>query len=164
MRKSIIGVAVTALFLLSACDDTTESIGISLTENADHLAVSSSSFQVASRSVSVNSVVSRSTTGYLGRIKDPETGSHITGDFMTQFTWLEGYQLTSQDSISSRDSSGKIIADSCEIRLFYTSYYGDSLATMKLTLYELDKPMLENRSYYSDFDPLLGGLRAKRRH
>lgn len=157
MRKSIIGVAVTALILLSACDDTTESIGISLTENADHLAVSSSSFQVTSRSVSVNSVVSRSTTGYLGRIKDPETGSHITGDFMTQFTWLEGYQLTSQDSISSRDSSGKIIADSCEIRLFYTSYYGDSLATMKLTLYELDKPMLENRSYYSDFDPLAEG-------
>lgn len=36
---------------------------------------------------------------------------------------------------------------------FYTSYYGDSLATMNMTAYEMSKPMEENKKYYSNFDP-----------
>lgn len=144
--------AVLSLILIS-CDETTENIGVSLTDNVDHLEVASSFFNVTSRSVAVDSVVSRNTTGYLGRIRDPETGAYITGDFMTQFNMLEGYSLESKDSIASRDENGEIIADSCEIRLFYTSYYGDSLATMKMTVLEMDRPMTEGVVYYSDFDP-----------
>ena len=52
----------------------------------------------------------------------------------------------------SRDANG-IIADSCDIRLYYSSYYGDSLSQMKLTAYELQKPIEEGQVYYSDFDP-----------
>jgi hypothetical protein len=150
-------IMASVLIGLSSCDDTTESIGLSLTDKVDHLSISSSVFEATTRSVAVNSVISRSSKGYLGRIKDPETGALITGDFMTQFHCMEGYHLTSLDSIVSKDDAGRIIADSCELRLFYTSYYGDSLASMKLTLYELDHPMLENQTYYSDFSPLEQG-------
>ena len=76
---------------------------------------------------------------------------------MTQFNCLESFKLAPIDSIASRDEDGKIIADSCEVRLFYTSYYGDSLATMKTTVYELARPMMESEKYYSDFDPLEEG-------
>jgi hypothetical protein len=142
---------------LFSCDNTTDEIGSSLTNNVDHLEVATSVFNVESRSVVVDSVVSRNSTGYLGHIKDPETGAYITGDFMTQFSCLEGYSLNNIDSIASRDESGEIIADSCEVRLFYTKYYGDSLATMKVTAYELDRPMTEDITYYSDFDPIERG-------
>lgn len=155
--KILLGVAVASLLAFSACDDTTDDIGISLTDNVDHLEVSTSTFYATSRSVGIPSVVSRSTIGYLGRIKDPETGAHITGDFMTQFNCLEGYKVAPIDSIASIDADGKIIADSCEVRLFYSSYYGDSLATMKLTMYEMDRPMSEGIQYYSDFSPLEQG-------
>lgn len=141
-----------------ACDETTETIGASLTDQVDHLEVAAAVFDVNSRSVAVDSVVARTTTGYLGRIKDPETGAYITGDFMTQFNCLEGYSLTNIDSVASRDAEGKVIADSCEVRLFFTSYYGDSLANMKLKVYEMDKPMVESISYYSDFDPIEQGM------
>lgn len=155
--KFLLGVAVASLLAFSACDDTTDDIGISLTDNVDHLEVSTSTFYATSRSVGIPSVVSRSTIGYLGRIKDPETGAHITGDFMTQFNCLEGYKVAPIDSIASIDADGKIIADSCEVRLFYSNYYGDSLATMKLTMYEMDRPMSEGIQYYSDFSPLEQG-------
>ncbi|MBO4849495.1 MAG: DUF4270 domain-containing protein [Prevotella sp.] len=149
--------AISALMLLSACDDTTDDIGISLTDNSDQLAVSSSVFQAFSRSVAVDSVVAKSSRGYLGRIKDPETDAYVTGDFMTQFNCMEGFTILAKDSIAHHDENGEVIADSCEIRLFYNSYYGDSLATMKLTLYELDHPMQEDVTYYSDYSPLDDG-------
>ncbi len=153
----LLGVATACLLTFSACDDTTDEIGVSLTDNVDHLEVSTSTFYAHTRSVAVPSVMSRSTTGYLGRIKDPETGAFITGDFMTQFNCLENYKITVIDSIASRDASGMVIADSCEVRLFYENYYGDSLATMKLTMYEMDRPMSEAIQYYSDFSPLTEG-------
>ena len=157
MSTRLFQTAILAILLLSSCDDTTNNIGISLTDNVDRLAVATSTFEAFSRSVAVDSVVSRSTTGYLGRIKDPETDAYVTGDFMTQFNCLEGYELTPKDSLASYVDNGEIIADSCEIRLFYNKYYGDSLATMKLTLYELDRPMREDTTYYSDFSPLNEG-------
>ncbi len=157
MKIKFFAALAASVLMLASCDETTDTLGTSLNTTTDNLQVASSSFTVLSRSVAVDSVLSRSATGYLGRIKDPETGVHITGDFMTQFNCHEGYKFTPADSIVSRDGEGQVIADSCEIRLFYTSFYGDSLATMKLTAYELDHPMLESTKYYSDFDPIEEG-------
>ena len=155
------GVVAAALLLLTSCDENTSQFGETLTDNEDNLSVSFATFNAYSRSVPVNSVIARTTQGYLGRIKDPETGALITGDYMTQFNCLEGYRIGPIDSIASRDENGQIIADSCLVRLFYRNFYGDSLATMKMTLYELDHPMLENTNYYSSFSPLDEGYVRK---
>ena len=157
-----------ASIMFASCDDTTGTIGSSLTDNMDMLEVSTDTFGVASRSVVSGAVLSRNTTGYLGIIRDPETGNYITGDFMAQFGTLEDYNLPELDSIVSltdeftesdtwEDKINKVVADSCHIRLFYTSYYGDSLATMNLTAHEMAKPMSEGMPYYSDFDPMAEG-------
>ena len=135
--KFMLSIVAAAALLFVSCDDTTDTVGISLIDDADQIQVTSNVFYATSHSVSVDSVVSRSATCYLGRVLDPETGSHITCDFMTQFYCLEGYKLVDRDSVASLDETGQIIADSCEVRLFYNSYYGDSLATMKLTAYEM---------------------------
>lgn len=150
-------IAIMSCITIASCDDTTDSIGNSLTDNMDMLKVTTDTFNVATRSIVADSVLSRSTTGYLGKIRDIETGNYITGDFMAQFSTLENYKLPEKDSIVSLQD-GEVIADSCSIRLFYTDYYGDSLATMNITAYEMNEPMKEGVKYYSNFDPFAEGL------
>lgn len=150
-------IAIISCITIASCDDTTDSIGNSLTDNMDMLKVTTDTFNVATRSIVADSVLSRSTTGYLGKIRDIETGNYITGDFMAQFSTLENYKLPEKDSIVSLQD-GEVIADSCSIRLFYTDYYGDSLATMNIIAYEMNEPMKEGVKYYSNFDPIAEGL------
>ncbi|MBO5062379.1 MAG: DUF4270 domain-containing protein [Prevotella sp.] len=162
--KFFIVVAFLAL-VFSACDDTTDTIGNSLTDGMDRLNISTGIFPVQTTSHKSGAVLSRNTVGYLGKIRDNETGSYVTGDFMAQFATLENYSLLPYDSISSyvisTDENGnevkEVIADSCVIELFYDDFWGDSLATMKLTAYEMAKPMEEGVKYYSDFDPIKEG-------
>lgn len=155
MKMKFLLSLVLAALILTSCDDTTNELGTSLLHNLDNLEVTTDTFKVSSRTLEADSVYSRSTIGYLGAIVDPETNDHIAANFMTQYHVMEDYTSTfpKADSIASR-INGEIVADSCEIRLFYTNIYGDSLATMKLTVYEMGKPMLENRQYYSNFDPI----------
>ena len=87
---------------------------------------------------------------------DPETKTLITGNIMTQFHVLENYQLPDKKTISSLED-GDIIADSCDVRLFYNTYAGDSLSQLKVTVYEMGKPMEESADYYTDFDPISEG-------
>lgn len=149
-------------FAMAACSDSTDGIGSSLNTNTDAVNVETASYDVASESLLADSVLSRNTTGYLGKVKDPETGNYITGDFMAQFYNLENYKFPAKSAMAGIDSKGDTIrglvkADSCEIRLFYSKQYGDSSRTMKLTAYEMSKPMTEDRNYYSNFDPEANG-------
>lgn len=141
-----------ATFIFASCDDTTDNIGSSLTDNVDKLEITTDTFTVATRSIVADSVLSRNTTGYLGKVRDPETGAYITGDFMTQFYCPEGFVFPVRDSIKSV-VNGDIVADSCDIRLYYTTFYGDSLAPMKLSAMELARPVAEQKYFYSNFDP-----------
>ena len=101
--KYLVGVMLT-MFILSSCDDTTNEIGTSLIHDMDNLDVTTDTFKVSSRTLVADSVYSRSTYGYLGTIRDPETGNVIKGNFMTQFCTLEDYARTfpAADSIASR--------------------------------------------------------------
>ena len=156
MKAKLLAGLSLLMMLVTACDETTDVIGSSLTDNTAILKIATDSFKVSSRSIVADSVLSRSATGYLGRIKDPETGTYITGDFMVQFTTLNNNVFTNKDSIESK-IDGEVVADSCVVELFYNSFYGDSLATMKLSLNEMAKPMEENVLYYSNFDPAANG-------
>lgn len=139
-----------ATLAIAACDDTTDNIGFSVTDVADNLTIKTDTFLITSRSLKADSVLSRSTTAYLGKVRDPETGAYITGDCMIQFHTLEGYEFPSIDSIASL-KDGKVVADSVEIRLYYNNFYGDSLQTMKMSVHELDKPLVD-KNYYSNYD------------
>lgn len=145
-----------ATLIFCACDDTTDEIGTSLINRMDNLQVSTDTFTVTTRSIAADSVLSRNTIGYIGKVRDPETGAYITGNFMTQFHTLENYEFPAANRIESR-INGEIVADSCEIRLYYTDFYGDSLATMTLIAHEMSKPMEEGTRYYSNFDPKENG-------
>ena len=150
-----------SMLLLSAvavsCDDTTDTIGQSLTDNVDKVKVLTDTFKVSTRSIKADSVYARSTTGTLGRIQDPETGAYVTGNFTTTFHVLDDVKKMPKDSLYSYQTSKEILADSCNLRLFVPNYEGDSLATMKITLYELNRPLPETQKLYSNFDPIKKG-------
>ena len=151
------GIVVTMMITISSCEEDTASIGKSLTSNVDLFTIATDTFDVTSRSLPVDAIISKSTYGYLGRIKDPETSAYITSDFMTQFAILENARdslfTADKDKITSRDDNNEIIADSCSISFVLNGYVGDSLSAMKLTMYELDRPLEEGKKYYTNFDP-----------
>ena len=143
--------SLTALVaLLCSCDDNTNDIGGSIIDNLDNVNVVSDTFSVATESAEMDSVYSRSSIGYLGKVKDPETNGTIQGNFTTQFYTLEGTQLPKKESIASRLADGSIIADSCILYLYYDSYFGDSLSTMKVKATEMKEAMKEGKKYYSN--------------
>lgn len=162
MKFKLLVALAQASLILASCDTTTDTIGSSIIENQDGLQISAQTFSVSSRSLVADSVLSRNTTGYLGKVRDPETNTYIVGDFMAQFNSLEGFTFPEQSHLVTYDDNGKeqkgiIKADSCELRLFYSSLYGDSTQLMKLTAYEMGKAMNEDRKYYSNFSPLENG-------
>lgn len=154
--KKILFVILGVMTMLASCDDTTDKLGSSLTRNEDLLTVTDGIYTVASRSVCVDSVISRSISGYLGNIKDLETGTYIKSNFLTQFHTYENYKFPEQDILSNG-----ITADSCQVRLFYNTFYGDSLTSMKATLYEMASPVEEGTAYYSSINPEELGLLRK---
>lgn len=161
--KWIAGVLLTAM-TISACDDNTQDIGGSLTKDVDHFSIIADTFLVSTRSIIIDSVLSRSTYDYLGRMKDPETEDYVTADYTTQFVMMERLAanlLPNESSIISRDKEGMAIADSCHLNIYIQQIVGDSLAPMKLTAYELGTPMEDGKVYYSDFDPFERGLIRK---
>lgn len=151
--KNLAAIALTAV-ALAACDNTTDTLGYSLTAEADQFEILTDSFDVTTRSLLTDSVLSRSSYSYLGRIKDTETGTYVKSHYSTQFAILDNYNLVmpSRDSLVY-DDSGNLVADSCYLGIYFNSFDGDSLNVMKFTAYELDKPIEEGTNYYTNFDP-----------
>lgn len=139
---------------LSACNNDDLVIGSSLTSEEDKLDVTTATFNVDTRTITVDSVIARTSDCYFGRIKDPETGAYITTDFMSQYHILETFSLADEDSIVSKES-GQVVADSCELVIYLgdASSFCDSLAAMKMKVTELATPVEEKNDYYSNFDP-----------
>ena len=86
--------------------------------------------------------LSRNNTGLIGNVKDPETGTYVAGDYMTQLGVLPTFSLDTLEYIRNAHE-GSIEADSCYLLVSYKTSYGDTLAPMKATAYEMSKPMSE---------------------
>ncbi len=160
-RNLLTGVAIT-LMALSACNDEALDIGSSLTGQTDKLSISFTDFNVTTKTVIADSVLLRSSYCYLGKVKDPETKTYVTSEFMTQFHVLESFSLPEESKICSR-YNGMAAADSVIIQLYMEepTSLTDTLAAMKIRVSELAKPMEEDRRYYSNFDPSSEGFLRK---
>ena len=147
----LLTVLVIAALTFAACDYTTEGIGGSITNKIDNINISNSAFNVTTKSIVADSVLSRNNTGLIGKMKDPETGNYVKGDYMTQLSVLPTFSVDTLDYIKQANN-GSIEADSCYLLVSYNASYGDTIAPMKVTAYEMTKPMAENQEYYSNYD------------
>ena len=160
----LLTVLVIAALTFAACDDTTEGIGGTITNKIDNINISNSTFNVTTKSIVADSVLSRNNTGLIGKMKDPETGNYVKGDYMTQLSVLPTFSVDTLDYIKQANK-GSIEADSCYLLVSYNASYGDTIAPMKVTAYEMTKPMSENKEYYSNYDAFKEGwVRESNQH
>ena len=152
----LLTVLVIAALTFAACDDTTEGIGGSITNKIDNINISNSAFNVTTKSIVADSVLSRNNTGLIGKMKDPETGNYVKGDYMTQLGVLPTFSVDTLDYIKQANK-GSIEADSCYLLVSYNASYGDTIAPMKVTAYEMTRPMAEDKEYYSNYDAFKEG-------
>lgn len=152
----LLTVLVIAALTFAACDDTTEEIGGSITNKIDNINISDSAFNVTTKSIVAGAVLSRNNTGLIGKMKDPETGNYVKGDYMTQLSVLPTFDVDTLDYIKQANN-GSIEADSCYLLVSYNASYGDTIAPMKVTAYEMTKPMAEDQEYYSNYDAFKEG-------
>lgn len=137
---------VLTLLILASCDDDTATLGVDMMPTADLVTKSHQTYEVTTQSYAVgDSVLARTSKSFLGRFTDPETGTTIKSDFLVQLHCDEGFSLP--DTIRG---------DSCfrlDLRLYVEDFVGDSLASFKLSVYELDEQLDPNANYYTNIDP-----------
>ena len=139
-----------AAVMLTACDDETGRFGIP--SDDDLIATSSQDFTFTSRTLEVDSVVANSAKCYLGEVYDPETEMHVRAEFVAQLHSFENYTLPADSLLVKTD--GQLQADSVDLNLYYSTYYGSGDNPMKIAVYELDREnvLREDTTYYSDID------------
>lgn len=148
MKKSIVIYSAALLLLLvAACDDSTGTLGNSVTPDTDIIEIDTATYYASTRSFRADSLLAKAANVWFGRYTDPETSSVYEANFITQFNCVEGKEVfPPADSIKGNSASR------CELRLYYTTYFGDSLNAMQLEVYDLDNTLVEGKSYYSNLN------------
>ena len=147
MKKSVVYV-LTLLLCLVACDDNTGTLGNSIIPSYDGISIDTATYWANTKSIGIDSVLGKTNNVLLGRFTDPQTESVFEADFITQFNCEEGGRVFPQEIPG--DSALKV-----ELRLFFTSYFGDSTNTMTAEVYALENTLIEGEKYYTNLDPSL---------
>ena len=128
---------------LYSCDDSTSGVG-DFVSNIDKIEAFSSTYEATSKTYRLESIYSRTNRAYLGKYTDPDFGKY-TASFITQINCPEGFEFP--------EHLKEITSASLE--LYYTGFYGDSLATLTVQVDELDKVIDDNDKdlYYTDYEP-----------
>lgn len=141
-----VGLAAT----LYSCDDTTTGVG-EFVADADEITASAQTFEVTTKTLKYtdlnqNGVFSRTSSAYLGKFTDPDFGTYTT-DFITQINCTEGFEFP--------ETTQEIVATTLE--LSYASFFGDSLAPMRVRVDILNQPIDDTGEdlslYYTSYDP-----------
>lgn len=147
MKKSIVYLLI-ALVCCIACDDNTGTLGNSITPGADSIKIKTSTYYATTRSIAVDSVLGKTGKVYLGRFTDPQTDAMFEADFIAQFNCVEGGNVFPPADSIKGDSAVRT-----ELRLFFTTFFGDSTNTMGAEVYELTETLQEGEKYYTNIDP-----------
>ena len=143
------------IFLLSACtlascDDNTGSLGWEMMPDSDVLTSHTTTFDVMTQSVAVDSVYARSTVGYVGRFTDPEFGFY-EASFLTELNCTDNFRFPSlyQYNAATNTGTGTMAGDTIDdIRLvvYYSKWFGDSLNAARMSVFQLNNQWLQDRN------------------
>lgn len=182
MNRALFLILLSPCLLLLSCDDTTDSLGASLIPQEEMYDTTPAEYYVASETVPATKLNARAPFGFLGNMKDPETGSYIGCSYMSQVkapARLADYQPTVFHGIDSVIVAGQpsrplttaaddqaikqaklaaVEADSCVFTIYVRQIFGDSTAVMHATIHELATPYEEGNTYTTDYNPKAEGL------
>lgn len=125
-----------------ACDDSIGRVGLGIQPDEDKVSVFDTTVIVDARTIEVDSVYAKTTNGFLGNFYDPSYGN-IKSSYICQYYPSVGFPYL--DSIVDNR------IDSVKLFIYYSTYFGDSLAPMEVTVYPVVKPLEKN--YYTNADP-----------
>lgn len=144
------GALVSSLLVFAACDDNTSNLGVEVMPDGDFTISTQTDYPVNITSFAVDSILARTTTAYLGKFTDPYTNTVFESDFLTEFYCPEDFKFPDKSLLAD---PGNPEARSVELNLYYSSYFGDSLAAQKLAVHELTRVLEADESYYTNLDP-----------
>lgn len=134
------------LAVLTACDDSTDMLGVDIMPTSDFVSKDYQTYNVTTESYAVGDhVLARTTQSYFGRFTDPETETVVESDFLAQFHCPENFAFPD-----------KVVDDKitdASLRLFIDGFVGDSLTLMKMSVYALDNAMDAEDDFYTDINP-----------
>lgn len=135
--------AIAVAAALYSCDDSTTGIG-GFVSDIDRIDAYAEKYDVTSKTHYLGKVYSRTNKAYLGKYTDPDFGDY-TASFITEVYCPEGFKFPEHNL--------KITGASLE--LYYTNYYGDSLATMTVAVDKLSRPINDDDTelYYTSYNP-----------
>lgn len=128
---------------LYSCDDSTSGVG-DFVSNIDKIEAFSSTYEATSETEIFEKIYSRTNRAYLGKYTDADFGEY-SASFITQINCPEGFEFPERL---------KEITD-VSLELYYTGFYGDSLATLTVQVDELSKVIDDSDEglYYTDYTP-----------
>lgn len=145
MKFKFLAAIALAAAALYGCDDETVGIGQFIVDE-DYIPAKATSYSVITETHLLDSVFSRSSTAYLGKFTDKDYGT-FSSDFLTQISCPEDFTLP--DRI--------VDITNATLSFYYLSYFGDSLATLRLQVDTLTTAIADDGKdknlYYSNLDP-----------
>ena len=129
--------------LLAVFTDSTTGVG-DFVSNLDKIEAFSDTYKVTSRTHKLDKVYSRTNKAYLGKYTDPDFGQY-SADFITQINCPEKFELPEH----LKEITG------ASLELYYTDFYGDSLATLTVQVDTLNKIIEDSDTglYYTSYEP-----------
>ena len=167
MKVKLLGAMLGASLTFFACDDTTNTLGMGMLPGTDAVKASTTTFEVTTRSVAVDSVYAKTAIGYVGKFTDPEFGDY-TASFLTELNCTEDFKFSDvlpdvYEEYVERDTlkgKGTLVDDKVEglrLLVYYDDWFGDSLNACRMSVYELNdqwKMDRRNENYrYTSINP-----------
>lgn len=143
MRTKALLAFTFALFIFAflSCDDDLSSVGLSIRPDGDEIDVGTDTLIIKAETVSFkDSVYARTIYGMLGEYIDPIFGK-IKSDYLCEFYCPEDHGFV--DNVIS--------IDSVFLRTQFTTFMGDSIAPMGVSIYEVTSPL--KPFFFTSTDP-----------
>ncbi|MBR4842578.1 MAG: DUF4270 domain-containing protein [Bacteroidaceae bacterium] len=162
MNIKTLACSLIAVMFMMSCDSDTSSLGGSIIPSYDIVQISSDTCYATSRSIAIDDpLLMKTTVCTLGRYTDPLTSVSFNSGFLTQLNCVENFELP--DSVYGignhvfPDWFIEKVGDAdpyyANLRLYFSDFFGDSVNTVKIDIFLLDKMLDGNSRYYTDTDP-----------
>lgn len=149
MKTKIFVLSLFLSLIYSACEDNViDSIGMGIRPKQDIINIYDTIINIDSAcTMRMDSIYAKTINGLLGNFYDRDYGD-IKAGYICQYYPSLGFAAA--DSIAINDDGTTI--DSVRLNIYYTSYFGDSLAPMEVSVYPVIKKPL-NENYYTNIEP-----------
>lgn len=142
IKKTYNGLIITLITsLLSTVSCTTDTGTLGIIDVADSIVTQVDHFNIytCTDTIDIDSMPYHSSVGYLGRLRDPETGVITSASFATQYGVQLQYSLPDSSRFICRDEQGYPLVDSVDVSFYLDEVYGDPNNPMTIEIYPLKR-------------------------